>query len=123
MRETFYAGYLPDENDWIPEGSELQYWYFADTRSNSPGDVSDEWCFHMYGNDKSLWPKWKPSIHMPKEAARIFPKIINIRLERLFDISESDAIKPLDYWRCLKDILLLDLGMLMNPTFSTQKQL
>lgn len=36
--------------------------------------------------------KWKPSIHMPKAAARIFLKVKNIRAERLKDISESDAI-------------------------------
>lgn len=36
--------------------------------------------------------KWKPSIHMPKEAARIFLKVSNIRVERLNDITEADAI-------------------------------
>lgn len=36
--------------------------------------------------------KWKPSIHMPKEAARIFLKVTNIRVERLFEISAKDAI-------------------------------
>ena len=36
--------------------------------------------------------KWRPSIHMPKEAARIFLRVTNVRLERLKDISERDAI-------------------------------
>lgn len=37
--------------------------------------------------------KWKPSIHMPKQAARIFLKVNDIRAERLQDISEVDALK------------------------------
>lgn len=42
--------------------------------------------------DKSQWLKWKPSIHMPKKACRHFLKIVNIRVERLQDINETDAI-------------------------------
>ena len=37
--------------------------------------------------------KWKPSIHMSKEYARIFLKIKSIRVERLQQISENDAQK------------------------------
>ncbi|MCK6611574.1 MAG: hypothetical protein L6Q78_11100 [Bacteroidia bacterium] len=36
--------------------------------------------------------KWKPSIHMPKEACRLFLQITNIRVERLQDINSGDAI-------------------------------
>lgn len=35
--------------------------------------------------------KWKPSIHMPFEAARIFLKVTDVRAERLQDIYHSDA--------------------------------
>lgn len=38
--------------------------------------------------------KWKPSIHMPKEAARIFLRVTNVRVERLQDIITGDYLTP-----------------------------
>lgn len=35
--------------------------------------------------------KWHPSIHMPKEAARIWLKVKDVRVERLKDITEEQA--------------------------------
>ncbi len=34
---------------------------------------------------------WKPSIHMPKDAARIFLKVTDVRVERLQDIDDEGA--------------------------------
>lgn len=42
-----------------------------------------------YFNPDSI--KWRPSIHMPAEAARLFLEVKNVRVERLQDISDEDA--------------------------------
>ena len=52
---------------------------------------------YLYKADYPLLPaapgKWRPSIFMPKDAARIFLRVKNVRAERLQDISNEDAIK------------------------------
>ena len=35
--------------------------------------------------------EWHPSIHMPKEAARIWLKVTDVRVERLQDMTDDDA--------------------------------
>lgn len=37
--------------------------------------------------------KWRPSIHMPRKAARIFLRVKEVRVERLQDITESDILE------------------------------
>lgn len=37
--------------------------------------------------------KWRPSIHMPKDAARIWLKVTDVRVERLQDISLEDCVR------------------------------
>ena len=66
-------------------------------------------CVYYYRADGELRPegwrgKWHPSIHMPKEAARIWLKVTNVRVERLQEIKPVDVIKEGAYpdcWDCL----------------------
>lgn len=52
------------------------YYYYEDWQRNDIADVT----------------KWKPSIHMPKEAARIWLKVTDVRVERLQEITEDGCI-------------------------------
>ena len=42
---------------------------------------------------KKFGYRWRPSIHMPKEAARIWLKVTDVRVERLQDMDKMDAVK------------------------------
>ncbi|PAW76790.1 MAG: hypothetical protein B9S32_13715 [Verrucomicrobia bacterium Tous-C9LFEB] len=46
------------------------------------------WAGDLEGEDKG----WKPSIHMPRWASRITLEIVDIRIERVQDISDEDSM-------------------------------
>ena len=55
-------------------------------------------------NSEDAEEPWHPSIHMPKEAARIWLKVIDVRVERLQEMKPVDVIKEGAYpdcWDCL----------------------
>lgn len=70
----------------------------GDERGNCPKELKKSvlyktcGCYMYRATDEiSGDAKWHPSIHMPKEAARIWLKVTNVRVERLQDITEDGA--------------------------------
>ena len=57
----------------------------------SPDDA-DMAAYYRADFDRSGRPRWKPSIHMPRWASRITLTVTDVRVQRLQDISEADAI-------------------------------
>ena len=63
--------------------------------------VRETWCkgslnggaeqYFYRADDNDFHCKWRPSIHMPKEAARIFLRVTGVRVERLQDVTLDDA--------------------------------
>ena len=81
MREAFSGPHCMDASDGckaVPPskwGDCSRIWYWADGNPTE-GD----------------WTRPRPSIHMPRWASRITLEIVSVRVERLQDISEEDAI-------------------------------
>lgn len=82
----FRAPFIPGDILWVREtwceslGQAGKYFYRAYA---GPRDEMKEYA-HSFN-------RWRPSIHMPKEAARIFLRVTDVRVERLQELTLKDA--------------------------------
>lgn len=70
------------DSDYLDPCETLSGGYPASCRNHA----GCEWC-----TATSARIHWHPSIHMPKEAARIWLKVTDVRMERLHEITEDGA--------------------------------
>lgn len=57
-------------------------------------DVSVEGCYiYRADHPHPKWITWKPSIHMPKAAARIWLRVTDIKIQRLQDMTLDDFLR------------------------------
>lgn len=62
--------------------------YVRETWNTKPSEIGGGFIYRASMEAPELYA-WKPSIHMPKEAARIFLRVVDVRLERLQDIMKD----------------------------------
>ncbi len=94
VRETWNYGYI--ETSDIPESSET--WFESVRPDGECGEYIKALSRYFYKADEDASGKevdmiWRPSIHMPKEAARIWLRVTDVQVERLKDIDDKQAIK------------------------------
>lgn len=77
-----YPRWRPGDRLWVKETFCPEY--FDDSTVGYRADWT--------GTDLVKEPKWRPSIFMPRWASRITLEITEVRVQRLKDISEADAI-------------------------------
>lgn len=75
----------PGDRLWVREA-------FAFCCEDKFGPVQDSIIFRADEGNADWKHGWRPSIHMPRAASRILLEIVSVRVERLHEISEADAI-------------------------------
>jgi hypothetical protein len=87
---------LPGDRLWVREtwgvfNNERTLAFIGKVKSKSDVDLP---CSVAYRADQENLPDgaWRPSIHMPRWASRIVLEVTGVRVERLQDIGEEDAM-------------------------------
>jgi hypothetical protein len=117
-RRVMKGPYMPEADAFVSYGGEQIQWIgirgnvrlspWVKCPYGQPGDVlwvRESWCHNTMptgwpyhyraANDTFSDPeneRWKPSIHMPKAACRIFLEVVSVRVERLQELNRGDAM-------------------------------
>ena len=75
----------PGDRLWVRET-----WAIATAESQAEFNKLAEVAWYRADGERDI--KWRPSIFMPRWASRITLEIVNVRVERLQEVSESDAL-------------------------------
>lgn len=86
---------MPGDRLWVRETwAEKCMDHGYEYRADKPGDKwAGEWPNEFPGDEVPDLYKWRPSIFMPRAACRIILEVVSVRVERLNDISEADAVQ------------------------------
>lgn len=73
---------------WCKVGDDVDRLFF----DNDAALYDGMYLYKADGVDLTDIGKWHPSIHMPKEAARLFLRVTDVRIERLQDIDDDGVV-------------------------------
>ena len=86
IAERLYSPYQPGDILYVRETWQKTY---SNDGTTHPTNFKYE---YKVSDEQRTVYRWKPSIHMPKEAARIWLNVTNVRVERLQDITGDQAV-------------------------------
>lgn len=99
VRETWFKGDLLNDAEEIEKQGIVLY--------RADGIKNNNWDYDSI--------RWRPSIHMPKELARIFLKVTSVRAERLKDITDEgcyqEGISSTSFYDEAEHIQIAGIGL------------